>query len=293
MTNANSNTVETMINHVNPSNSPLVKPADVKAGKPSDKGKVAQENTIAKSALVLSLSARAEADRIRLEAQAECSKAISEYFEVTDASLVAADDWQSHQTKIETATQHVARAFADGILNNAFDRSTARHKLGEAFGFEPSKAKAGKFTSKPVEPGNSIAKRVSAVTIAAEYAATGELPDRGGDNLPLLGQDAINAILADFFSEDESERITVRAASERLEKALRDVKETLPFELNADKINAFAGKIETASTTIMSHPELQSEYSLLFQVLGRMFGYSLETADDTEIRFVKLPEIAE
>lgn len=268
-----------------PANSPAVKPSDVKGGvKPSAATKAQLNREVAKATngLASALSARSQEDKARLMYEAECSQAVAEYFHAVDASKETSSDWQAATKDIEQAANHVARAFADAILGGAFDRSTARRKLGEKFGFELSPT-TGKQTSKPSEPGNTIAKRVSAVTIAAEYALNGILPDRGGDNLPSLGREKVEEILADFFREEEP--ITVRAASERLETALREARETVPLEMSPDKINSLAGKIETAAEAIRENTELTEQYSTLLQVIGRIFGYTEIEVTETSITF--------
>jgi hypothetical protein len=231
------------INTIAPSVSPLVKPETVKGG-------------MAK-AITDNLTARANF-------QQACSAAIAEYFATVEENAADERAGMDAAMNVEKATQHVARTFADAILAGALQRAEARRRLGAAFGFKVSPT-TGKQTSTPCEPGNTIAKRVSSVTIAAEYAITGVLPDKGGDNLPLVGRDEINEILADFFTDDEP--ITVRAASERIEKAIRDAKETIPLELSPDKINKLAGKIETAAPHIPGNAELVEQYRVLVAVI--------------------------
>lgn len=266
MSNKNNNLAspELAINHIEPSNQPLVKPVEVTVGQRSGSIEKAAINNAISAGLMAKLSERAEADKTRLIHQSACAAAIADYYKAmsdTEAGIVAGEKAKG---TIEEATGIVSRAFADAVLADAFDRVTVRRKLGEAFGFELSK-QSGKPTSKPVEPGNTIAKRVSSVTIAAEYAMTGQLPDKGGDNLPLVGQPEVQDMLSDYFSGI----ITVRAASERIEKAIKDAKINLPTELSADKLLKLAGKIETASKAIvMIDDELREAYATLFAIIA-------------------------
>lgn len=274
----------------NTATSPLVKPEQVEAGaKPDEKSKAELNRNVSTSmnSLASLLSEKAAEDKARLLAEAECNAAVAEYFEAVDASKDTQADWQGANAKIEQAAAHVSRAFADAILAGAFDRSTARRKLGEKFGFEVSPT-TGKQTSKPSEPGNTIAKRVSSVTIAAEYAMTGILPDRGGDSLATLGQEKVAELLKDYFEAPEgAEPITVRAASQRIEEAIREARETVPLELSPDKIKSLAGKIETAAEKIKADPELVAQYTALLNVLVRMDGWTFGSASETELVFVR------
>lgn len=283
--------VQKSINVIAPATEiPLVAPEAVKAGdKPSAKTKAEMRRNAANAASSFAalLQGKSQEDKARVLAEAECNAAVAEYFEAVDASKETASDWQGANAKIEQAAAHVSRAFADAILAGAFDRSTARRKLGEKFGFEVSPT-TGKQTSKPSEPGNTIAKRVSSVTIAAEYALTGILPDRGGDSLATLGQDKVAELLADYFEAPEgAEPITVRAASQRIEEAIREARETVPLELSPDKIKSLAGKIETASEAIRNNPELVEQYTALLNVLIHMDGWEFGSATETELVFVR------
>lgn len=250
-------------NIISPANTPLVKPEDVSAGKPSDNADKALNNVIVSESLKEAVSKHAQSEQSRLLHQSECALAIANYYKALDETSADATAGFKAKEKLEAATADISSAFADAILAKAYDRKEVRRKLGEAFGFVES-PKTGKPTSKPNEPGNTIAKRVSSVTIAAEYATTGMLPDKGGDSLPLLGRDKVEEILSDFFDRS----ITVRAASERLEQALRDVKETIPLELSADRLTAFAGKIQTASEAIAKDPALREAYATIFTVIA-------------------------
>lgn len=251
------------IDFIETANAPLVKPSDAKGGVKTTAADKAKLNTVVSEGLAHAISARAEEAKARLLHQSECAAAIADYYSVIDATQNDTAAGQTAQERIEEATGKVSKAFADAILANAYDRSTARRKLGEAFGFVVS-PKTGKPTSRPAEPGNSISKRVSSVTIAAEYAMTGILPERGGDSLPLVGKDRLQEELADYFDG----HITVRAASERIETAIREARENLPLEMSPDKILKLAGKIETASEKIAISAELREAYATLFSVIA-------------------------
>lgn len=263
--------------HVAPSDKPLVEPGTVVVG---DKTKPAELATIKANlsvGLVQGLSMKAEADKVRLIHQAEVAKAVGEYYKTVEETGPANEAGEGARARIEEATAKVSKAFADAILAGAYDRSKARHKLGESFGFKVSE-KTKKPTSAPMEPGNSIAKRVASVTIAAEYAMSGELPDRGGDNLPLLGQEKVQELLADYFAGE----LTVRAASERIETAIREARVNLPLELSTEKLEKLAGKIETASAAIARDPALRDSYVVLFQAIAAIPFEAGEAEEDDD-----------
>lgn len=264
MPNSNNVTNTSTLAFIDPSNSPLVAPADAKGGTKGSKGKTADERSLALNAwAVKALEANSESLAVKAVMKAKCQTAVAGYYKVLEETSKDAEKGLEVAEVIEEAKQGVARAFADAILANVFDRSEARSQLGAAFGYEVSD-KTGKPTSKPVEPGNTIAKRISSVTIAAEYAMTGVLPDRGGESLPIVGQEKVQELLEDYFSGD----ISVRAASERIEKAIRDERVSTPLEMDADKIIRLAGKIQTASEAIAGNSELREAYTALFQIVA-------------------------
>lgn len=261
------------VSKIDKANTPLVKPEEVKGGTETTALEKAMLNTQVSEGLAHALSARAEEAKSRLLHQSECAAAIADYYSVIAATENDTLKGQTAQERIDEATGKVSKAFADAILAQAYDRSTARRKLGEAFGFKVSE-KTGKPTSAPAEPGNTISKRISSVTIAAEYAMTGILPERGGDSLPLVGQERLQEELADYFDG----HISVRAASERIEKAIKDARETLPLEMSPDKILKLAGKIETAAGQIAVSAELREAYAALFAVIA-----SVPFVDDEDL----------
>lgn len=253
-TNANTNSNVTL---VDTANSPLVKPTEVHGANTASEGRTTQDWA------ARALEANSESLAAKAVVKSRCAAAVSNYFEAVEATTN--DTTLGHQAEavVEEAKQDVARAYCDAILQNVYSRSDMRAQLGADFGFEMS-PKTLKPTSKPLEPGNTIAKRVASVSIAAEYAISGELPDRGGDSLPLVGQYELEELLSDYFSGE----ITVRAASERIEKAIRDARVSTPLEMDADKIIRLAGKIETASTAIAKNLSLREAYTALFQVIA-------------------------
>ena len=99
-----------------------------------------------------------------------------------------------------------------------------------------------------------------------------------------MGQQEIADLLADFF--DPEAPITVRAASERIEKAIREAKETLPMELNADKVVSFAGKVANASNAIAGNDELSKAYSALAGTVLNVLGYNLTVDDNGNLMVV-------
>lgn len=260
----NPNSPVSLLNVVDSTNSPLVKPENAKGGTKANKGSTATENAVHLNAWAAkALEANSESLAAKAIVKAQCAEAVAEYYKAVEDTSQDTKSGLDAAEVVEDAKQNVARAFASAILANVFDRSEARNQLGTSFGFEVS-PKTGKPTSKPVEPGNTIAKRVSSVTIAAEYAMTGQLPDRGGESLPLVGQNEVADLLSDYFDGS----ITVRAASERIEKAIRDARVSIPLEMDAEKVIRLAGKIETAANTIANDPELRAAYVALFQIVA-------------------------
>lgn len=260
----NVSNLSSVANIIDPSNTPLVKPETVSGGTKGNKGNTATDNASALNAWAAkALEKNSESLAAKAVMKAAYNTAVADYYKTLEEAEEALKGGVDAGDKVEDAKQSVARALADAVLSNVFDRSEARNQLGVSFGFEVSD-KTGKVTSKPVEPGNTIAKRVSSVTIAAEYAMTGQLPDRGGESLPLVGQEELQELLSDYFDGV----ISVRAASERIEKAIRDARVSVPLEMDADKVLRLAGKIETASNAIASNPELQEAYTALFQIVA-------------------------
>jgi hypothetical protein len=275
MTNSNNANLAPKLVHIEASNTPLVAPKDVKGGKAGNKGDTANEKAAALNAwAVKALEKNSESLAVKAVMKAACQTAVADYYKAVEETSSDAAKGLEVAEVVEEAKSNVARAFADAILANVFDRSEARSQLGTAFGFEVSD-KTGKPTSKPVEPGNTIAKRISSVTIAAEYAMSGQLPDRGGESLPIVGQEKVQELLEDYFSGD----ISVRAASERIEKAIRDERVSTPLEMDADKIIRLAGKIQTASEKIAGNSELREAYTALFQIVASIpFPLEMEEA---------------
>jgi len=254
-TNKSTSSVNTLTEtHAHPSNEALVKPETVSGGEGSP-----SSSDTAKAWHEQALSSRAQETVIRSQHMAAVNSAFAEYDEAVALQEKNVAAGQTAKTVIETATSNISRAMADAVTAGVFGRKEARHKLGEKFGFEPSKT-TGKATSRPCEPGNTIAKRVSSVTIALEYAMTGQLPDNGGKNLPLIGPDKAAELLEEYVSGE----ITVRAASERIEAAIREAKVSVPLEMNADKLLSLAGKIAGAAVAIADDAELAIAYRELF-----------------------------
>lgn len=196
--------------------------------------------------------------------QSAIKAAVADY-KALEASLEADKaKGEAVTAKLETAAAVVSRALADAVMVGTINRKGARQAMGEAFGFTLSDT-TGKPTSKPNEPGNTIAKRVSSVTIAAEYVLTGQLPDKGGDSLPLVDF----AVLQDIYNEYAGGHITVRAASERFEKAISAAKISVPLEMDAEKLRKLAGKIQSAGAAIAAsdNPDLVEAYQLLVETV--------------------------
>ncbi len=215
-----------ILNHIEPAaDAPLVG-----AFKAENESKASRE---AKIAAIL------ESKAASVSAMGDIKRAIAEYYQAEADTAEQAEQGLAARSAVERASDNVADVVCNAVLAGLIDRKTARRKLGEGFGFKES-PKTGKPTSTPNEPGNTIAKRIASVSIALEYAETGTLPDKGGDSLPIIGQDRCRAELEDFLAG----AITVRQASERIEKAIRDNRVTVPFELDPAKLLALASKIE-------------------------------------------------
>lgn len=244
---------------------PLVKPSEAKGGDESGPAAIAALNLQLSSGVAARISERAERAKELAIHATNTKQAIADYFATLadhEANIIGAKAFEDAK---ETATANVSRAFADAILADAMTRVEARQKLGEAFGFAVSTS-TGKPTSKPMEPGNTIAKRVSSVTIACEYALTGELPEKGGDSLPSVGQEKVAEILSDYWNGN----ITVRAASERIEAAIKEARVTIPLEMDAEKLIKLAGKIQTASEAIGNDPALSEAYVILLETIAAL-----------------------
>lgn len=263
MTNSVKN-IEPAVKNIEPaSQTPLVAPSEAQVGEPTDnQGKADLASLVAESALSRTISDRAQEAIERNTHLSNVKSAIAVYYETQEAQSKNVANGETAEKELENATALVSRAFADAIMAKALDRKTARQKLGEAFGFAVSET-TGKPTSKPLEPGNTISKRVSSVTIALEYVMTGELPDKGGDSLPTVGRDKLETALADYWDGG----ITVRAASERIEAEIREARVTVPMELDHKKIEALAGKILTASEAIATNPSLKEAYAVLVETI--------------------------
>lgn len=252
---------------IEPDNSPLVKPSEVSGGDKPDAAEKALTQLRISDGLAAILERNNNADAVRLIHRDMIAQSIAGYWTAIDETKAHSDNWEGAKVVIETATATVSHKLADAILANALTRKEARQTMGATFGFELSKT-TGKPTSKPSEPGNTIAKRVSSVTIAAEFAMTGELPDKGGDSLGLVGQERMQEILADYFAGE----LTVRSTSERIEQAIKDARVSIPLEMNADKLLALAGKIESAKEKIVTEtdPALREAYAVLLQVIAEL-----------------------
>lgn len=234
--------MENTLNHVTPAaNSPLVE-----AFKAENESKASRE---AKIAAIL------ESKAASVSAMGDIKRAIADYYAAKEDTAVQEAMGQEAASTVERAADTVADVVCNAVLAGLIDRKTARRKLGEGFGFKES-PKTGKPTSTPNEPGNTIAKRIASVSIALEYAETGTLPDKGGDSLPIIGQDKCREELEDFLAG----AITVRQASERIEKAIRENRVTVPFELDPAKLLALASKIEGIGEL---SEELQDAYAIL------------------------------
>lgn len=218
--------MENTLNHIEPA----ANTALVEAFKAENESKASREARIAS---IL------ESKAASVSAMGDIKRTIADYFAAKEDTAVQEAMGQEAASTVERAADTVADVVCNAVLAGLIDRKTARRKLGEGFGFKES-PKTGKPTSTPNEPGNTIAKRIASVSIALEYAETGTLPDKGGDSLPIIGQDKCREELADFLAG----AITVRQASERIEKAIRDNRVTVPFELDPAKILALASKIE-------------------------------------------------
>lgn len=234
--------MENTLNHVSPAaNAPLVE-----AFKAENESKASRE---AKIAAIL------ESKAASVSAMGDIKRAIADYYAEQERLAADTEAGQYAANGIERAADNVADVVCNAVLAGLIDRKTMRRKLGEGFGFKES-PKTGKPTSTPNEPGNTIAKRIASVSIALEYAETGTLPDKGGDSLPIIGQDKCRAELEDFLAG----AITVRQASERIEKAIRDNRVTVPFELDPAKLLALASKIEAIGEM---DETLQEAYAIL------------------------------
>jgi len=246
-----------------PRDTPLVAPEEAKAGEKTTNADRALSALAVSQGLTETLHKRAEEAKARQEALIAINEATAHYFTVKADNEGNEFAGQVATTAVEEAAGTVARAYADAVMSDLLTRKEARQRLGQSFGFKVSD-KTGKPTSQPLEPGNTIAKRVSSVTIAIDYMLTGELPDKGGDNLPLVGQTALEEILSDYLTGD----ITVRAASERIESAIREARVNIPLELNVDKLLTLAGKIQTTSDAIASDETLQEAYAILLETIA-------------------------
>lgn len=234
--------MENTLNHIAPAaNAPLIE-----AFSTENESKASRE---AKIAAILESKAAA------VSAMGDIKRAIADYYAAKEDTAEQAEQGLVARNAVERASDNVADVVCNAVLAGIIDRKTARRKLGEGFGFKES-PKTGKPTSTPNEPGNTIAKRIASVSIALEYAETGTLPDKGGDSLPIIGQARCMDELQDFLAG----AITVRQASERIEKAIRDCRVTVPFELDPAKILALAGKIEAIGEM---DEVLQEAYAIL------------------------------
>lgn len=230
------------LNHIEPAaDAPLV-------------GAFSTENE-SKASREAKIAAILESKAASVSAMGDIKRAIADYYAAKEATAAQEAMGQEAASTVERASDNVADVVCNAVLAGLIDRKTARRKLGEGFGFKES-PKTGKPTSTPNEPGNTIAKRIASVSIALEYAETGTLPDKGGDSLPIIGQDKCRAELADFLAG----AITVRQASERIEKAIRDNRVTVPFELDPAKLLTLASKIEGIGEL---SEELQEAYAIL------------------------------
>jgi len=160
------------------------------------------------------------------EARADIKLAVADYYATVEGQLYNEDAGREAKVAIEKAADSVAEVTAKAVIEGHITRKDMRRIMGESFGFKLSD-KTGKATSTPKEPGNTLSKRISSVSIALEYVATGTLPDNGGESLPLVGQERLALELEDFTAG----YINVRGASERIEKAIKDCRETLPLHL--------------------------------------------------------------
>lgn len=244
-----------MTKSINPSNAPLVPAHEVQGGAKPDNSSKAALFALSSQALVTGLSNRAIEAQARLEAQAAIDSAASEYYAVLAETQSASESGYQAAVKVDAATANISRATANAVMGGHMSRKEARAYMGKLFGFKESD-KTGKATSTPLEPGNTIAKRVSSLAIAHEYYTTGTLPDKGGDGLLPVPAASIEAVITEY----EGGHITVRAASERLEGLIRDNRVTVPTELNPDKLLDLAGKIASAADKIATCPSLYAAY---------------------------------
>lgn len=247
---------------IEPSKTPLVKPEEVNSGQVAASEK-ALSGLAVSAGLTAIINRKAEEANNRLLHKAAINEAVTEYWQTVEAGKADAEAGKQAAVLIENATGKISHALAEAILAEALDRKAARAFMGQTFGFEVSD-KSGKPTSKPLEPGNTISKRVSSVTIAAEYAMTGQLPDKGGDSLPLVGQDQIADLLSDYFDGN----LSVRAASERIEQAIKDARISIPLEMNPEKLLSLVGKIQNASEAIAKNETLKEVYAALLQTVA-------------------------
>lgn len=240
---------------INPANAPLIPASDVQGGAKPDNTSKAALFALSSQALVTGLSNRAIEAQERLSAQSRIDAAVSEYYYTLSETQEAHDSGVQAAAKVEQKTAAISRELANSVMAGHMTRKEARAYMGKAFGFKESE-KTGKPTSTPLEPGNSIAKRVSSLAIAHEYLTTGTLPDKGGEGLLPVPTDKIEAVITEF----EGGYITVRAASEQLETLIRDNRVTVPLEMNADKLLDLAGKIATAASAIAADKALYLAY---------------------------------
>lgn len=258
------------INTIASHNSPAIDPQAVNGGAKPDNATKAADMAVTSAALeskatnvllqavATGISDRAKADAARLSAMARIDAAVGEYFATVEAQQANEKAGYEAAVAIDNSTAAISRELADTVMAGIMSRKEARAYMGKRFGFKESE-KTGKATSTPLEPGNSIAKRVSSLAICHEYVTTGTLPDKGGDSLALVPVNALETVITDY----ERGAITVRAASEQIERLIRDNRENIPLEMNPDKIRALSGKIATARDAIAKCPSLFAAYAEL------------------------------
>lgn len=264
------NAAQAAINTIAPHNAPAIDPATVNGGAKPDNASRANDMAVTSAALeskatnvllqavATGISDRAKADAARLSAMARIDAAVGEYFATVEAQQANEKAGYEAAVAIDNSTAAISRELADTVMAGIMSRKEARAYMGKRFGFKESE-KTGKATSTPLEPGNSIAKRVSSLAICHEYVTTGTLPDKGGDSLALVPVNALETVITDY----ERGAITVRAASEQIERLIRDNRENIPLEMNPDKIRALSGKIATARDAIAKCPSLFAAYAEL------------------------------
>lgn len=240
---------------INPANAPLVPAHEVHGGVKPDNTSKAHLFALSSQALVTGLSNRAIEAQARLEAQAAIDAAASDYFATVAEMQEASASGALAAERISGETAKISRATANAVMGGHMSRKEARSYMGKLFGFQKSKT-SDKFTSTPLEPGNTIAKRVSSLAIAREYLTTGTLPEKGGEGLLPVPAASIEAVIEEY----EGGHITVRAASERLEGLIREHRVAVPTELNPDKLLDLAGKIANAADQIATCPALYAAY---------------------------------